>query len=89
MKKPISGTVGGSEREETEILAVWTRKNTFSDAPVLFMMGNSRINKFSAPKIGGLLNQIALPDSEGERAHFWYRGEGAADKRKFCRSGPR
>ena len=35
VKKPIFGTVGVSEREETEVLAVWTKKTAFFVAPVL------------------------------------------------------
>ena len=53
VKKPIFRTMGGSERGETEILAVWTQKTAFFDAPLHFMMRNRRINEFSALKIGG------------------------------------
>ena len=35
MKNPMLGTVGGSEREDTGILAVETRKHVVGDAPAL------------------------------------------------------
>ena len=51
---------------------------------------NSRINEFTAPKIGGLRPLIALPQKVNDPMFgtVFGGGGGGADKRKFCQSGP-